>query len=398
MMISTDSIQFNLSDLDLIETDSNKSNSNLNYLNNQVLDLSENVKNGRRYRTIYMFHSVAADGRGVVFIAPSWGITDEGKPIDEGDDDEASAEHKIYVYLIQPFKDSDLSLSTRQKLSLKTAGKISAMQKKRLQQYQKEWNTTFNSSTNSNSNSNSFTYTTTTARMSKVVKLSQFRTVDDALKTASSKIKSLHSKYCGKTLSIRNSFKRMPTILLLQIPDNINNTLYSNPALRSLSDSFPIVSVPFNSIDNTSVSYPVLAWHTPAIDRAILRFADSSVWINEKVALCKYGNIPLGNIGSDPPLTVADVQFARTLKKNNHLLWIFENDSKLNFGSMNGNSNSNSNGNGNSNTGTGTGTGTGNDRGEEEEDCFMKALASVEDFSRTQTKLVNADCYSNVYL
>lgn len=41
---------------------------------------------------------------------------------------------------------------------------------------------------------------------------------------------------------------------------------------------------------------------------------------------CRYLNIPIGNLPSDVTLFGADLFFARTLQKNNFVLWCSESD------------------------------------------------------------------------
>ena len=51
-------------------------------------------------------------------------------------------------------------------------------------------------------------------------------------------------------------------------------------------------------------------------------FADILVKRIKWVCTCRYAAIPVGNLGADVMLSMADFMFARTLHQGGHLLWL----------------------------------------------------------------------------
>lgn len=56
-------------------------------------------------------------------------------------------------------------------------------------------------------------------------------------------------------------------------------------------------------------------------EHAAINCRESIQWMAEQLPFSRYAGIPLGNLTGDYPLLIADVFFARALKRENHLLW-----------------------------------------------------------------------------
>ena len=67
--------------------------------------------------------------------------------------------------------------------------------------------------------------------------------------------------------------------------------------------------------------YPALQWQVRAARRALQAVAVSGGWVREQAALTRYAHVPLGGLGPDPWLSIADVLYARNLRQANHVLW-----------------------------------------------------------------------------
>ena len=88
------------------------------------------------------------------------------------------------------------------------------------------------------------------------------------------------------------------------------------PALARL----PVARVPADPADGVKAS-PALGWQVPAAKTALARVAAHGAWLASRVAVSRYAHIPLGNLGQDWCLHVADTFFARALRDDGQLLW-----------------------------------------------------------------------------
>ena len=86
---------------------------------------------------------------------------------------------------------------------------------------------------------------------------------------------------------------------------------------------FPVIEIPFHKEDN---DYELLQWENKSIKNSILRQADLLLWFESQLSLCRYAQIPIGNLTSDHYSYVTDIIFSRHLKYSNHTLWYSETD------------------------------------------------------------------------
>ncbi|KAJ2887474.1 DNA polymerase epsilon catalytic subunit [Coemansia asiatica] len=108
--------------------------------------------------------------------------------------------------------------------------------------------------------------------------------------------------------------RRAPVVLAYQSSRPIRR-LQSD--LRALA-GFPTVPLPLHQADR---SLPAFDWQRHACRRMVTSLLQSAQWLDERVALAQYADVPLGNIPADAPLFLSDVFFARKLSLSNHVLW-----------------------------------------------------------------------------
>ncbi|CAM9091188.1 unnamed protein product, partial [Phaeothamnion confervicola] len=116
------------------------------------------------------------------------------------------------------------------------------------------------------------------------------------------------------TLAEYGRRKRGVTLVLAQTglpPPALRRRL---PALRE----FPLVPVPAAADD---ANYPALSWRLYAAQRLVQRFLRTPVWLRQRLARARYAHVPIGNVGDDAPVAMADAIFARQLRHNRHVLW-----------------------------------------------------------------------------
>ena len=89
----------------------------------------------------------------------------------------------------------------------------------------------------------------------------------------------------------------------------------SVPALAEL----PVVAVPANASDAT---YPALSWQGKAVERSLKRFLLSASVLEERLQLCRFAHIPVGNLEhSDPAVHAWDTMYGRQLRARGHVSW-----------------------------------------------------------------------------
>ncbi|KAH3743851.1 DNA polymerase epsilon catalytic subunit A [Pelomyxa schiedti] len=126
------------------------------------------------------------------------------------------------------------------------------------------------------------------------------------------------------------AFKKISNLLIESL--EMNNALLicqSNVDQRQLHKDIPTttcfctIRMPFNSND---ANFPALGWETFALGRMHKNFCEVEPWIKRQLEYALYANIPLGNIENDNFGFLADIFFARALRKNQCLLWISGNN------------------------------------------------------------------------
>lgn len=92
--------------------------------------------------------------------------------------------------------------------------------------------------------------------------------------------------------------------------------------LRSIGLSsvreFPNMHIPFLKGDSL---FPAIGWQLFAAKRMMGQFLNLEEFIEERIALCRYADIPLCNIENDYLLFLSDLFFARRLRKADMVLW-----------------------------------------------------------------------------
>ena len=68
-------------------------------------------------------------------------------------------------------------------------------------------------------------------------------------------------------------------------------------------------------------AYPLMQWQVYAAQHAVDRLIGFGGWMYEQALAAQYSHIPIGNLGENAALQIADVLFARTLKGGSRLPW-----------------------------------------------------------------------------
>eukprot|EP00934_Nitzschia_sp_Nitz4_P003410 Nitzschia sp. Nitz4//scaffold180_size44305//24137//35517//NITZ4_007241-RA/size44305-processed-gene-0.44-mRNA-1//1//CDS//3329539473//3400//frame0 len=112
-----------------------------------------------------------------------------------------------------------------------------------------------------------------------------------------------------------------PTFVLL------NSNRPATKVRRSIAtlSSLPVISLPFPpgpEHNPSSSSLPALNWEQPAVQLCHEAYLYASVVSYPKrVACARYGNLPIGNLGTEEDLTLYDIGMARMLQRNRALSW-----------------------------------------------------------------------------
>ncbi|KAJ1813719.1 DNA polymerase epsilon catalytic subunit, partial [Coemansia sp. RSA 2599] len=108
--------------------------------------------------------------------------------------------------------------------------------------------------------------------------------------------------------------RRAPVVMAYQSPRPMRRL---QADLRALA-GFPTVALPLHQADR---ALPAFDWQRHACRRMVTSLLQSAQWLEERVSLAQYADVPLGNIPADAPLFLSDVFFARKLSLSNHVLW-----------------------------------------------------------------------------
>jgi hypothetical protein len=125
---------------------------------------------------------------------------------------------------------------------------------------------------------------------------------------------------CNDALADYIRERRGPTIVCAQGSGAIQEARHWRSMLSQLTN-FPMVIVPANSKDSV---FAMFGWQQRLCNLMIQRFMFFPDWYEDRLGCARYAHIPLGNLGNDVTMTMADVLFARQLEYNRHLLWAAE--------------------------------------------------------------------------
>ncbi|KAL6048727.1 DNA polymerase epsilon catalytic subunit [Balamuthia mandrillaris] len=270
---------------------------------------------GDRYRCLYLYHSLTADGhRGVYVLFPSWtesSQTQQPAASEENNEPYSSAassyqpRFRAIVYLVHPSTHAAPSKTLQKKLEELLSP-------------------------------------------DRLVQVQHFTSTSSA------------QKALQKQLRTYRAVGSKPTILLTQVSSSsstIAEMASSNvPALKE----YPKVCIAGNAGDNV---YPAFGWETWIAQVIAQRFKHSTTWLKDQIGFSRYVKVPLGNFTPDYTILIADVFFARLLKRESHLLW-FSETNRPDLG------------------------------GTEEDDNYFSAVAITEDL--VQPEISVADCYDRI--
>ena len=109
-----------------------------------------------------------------------------------------------------------------------------------------------------------------------------------------------------------------PSMLVWESNVSVESVLGSAMAIRRL----PIVTLSFYMPD---ANFPSTHWQLPALKMATARCGALALWMQQRIELSKWAQIPLGDWNTDWVLQAADTFFARALRSNQQVLWIGKN-------------------------------------------------------------------------
>jgi len=129
--------------------------------------------------------------------------------------------------------------------------------------------------------------------------------------------------FAGANEAINSQFKSSQgaTFILL------NSNRPSSQLRRYMSTfaSFPVISMAFPpgpAHDPNLSTLPALGWEQPAVQLSLEAYLFMVVVSYPKRAsYCRYGHVPVGNLGADENTTVYDVSLSRLIQKNRALSW-----------------------------------------------------------------------------
>ncbi|KAK8845494.1 DNA polymerase epsilon catalytic subunit A [Kwoniella newhampshirensis] len=87
-------------------------------------------------------------------------------------------------------------------------------------------------------------------------------------------------------------------------------------ARAPIFSEFPFITFKMGKEEEAS-----LMWLLQTSRRMVGQYLRLSSWIGGQIEIAAHYDVPVGNLGSDPPVLLADIEFARRLKAQDMLLW-----------------------------------------------------------------------------
>jgi len=107
--------------------------------------------------------------------------------------------------------------------------------------------------------------------------------------------------------------RRGPTSLIFQAS---NPEVLINAAPRLAE--FPYLQVPYHQNDDT---FPALDWQRALTSKMFHNFSVVGDVLSEMIQMCRYADLPIGNLGTDSPVHMIDLIYSKALVEQNFLLW-----------------------------------------------------------------------------
>ena len=128
--------------------------------------------------------------------------------------------------------------------------------------------------------------------------------------------------YAGANEAISTQSKSNgPTFILL----NTSRPVAYIRRYMSIFSTFPVIPMAFPpgpAHDPTQSSLPSLNWEAPAVQLSLEAYLFMTIIsFPKRVSYCRYGQVPLGNLGQDENNMVFDVSLSRLIFKNRALSW-----------------------------------------------------------------------------
>ncbi|KAJ3354202.1 DNA polymerase epsilon catalytic subunit [Kappamyces sp. JEL0680] len=116
-------------------------------------------------------------------------------------------------------------------------------------------------------------------------------------------------------LGLKSATGGKPLILLLQSAKSLK--FYRNSGVAALRE-FPTMLVATHKLDS---AFPAIGWQRYALDRMFAQLFTLPIFIEARIGLARYGNVPVCNIENDYNIFLADLFYARRLKRLEHVMW-----------------------------------------------------------------------------
>ncbi|GMK56709.1 hypothetical protein CspeluHIS016_0305490 [Cutaneotrichosporon spelunceum] len=87
-------------------------------------------------------------------------------------------------------------------------------------------------------------------------------------------------------------------------------------ARHAVFSEFPVITVRPMKEEEAG-----LMWQVDAARRMIVQYLRLSAWISSQIEIAAHYDVPLGNLGDDTPIFLADLEYSRRLKQQDMLLW-----------------------------------------------------------------------------
>ncbi|KAK4686206.1 DNA polymerase epsilon subunit 1, partial [Tremellales sp. Uapishka_1] len=110
---------------------------------------------------------------------------------------------------------------------------------------------------------------------------------------------------------------------LQALPRGLNTIALCSPFEHSYYQAkAPVFSdFPFITFKAGKEEEPSLMWLLNTSRKMVAQYLKLSVWLKDQIDIAAHYDVPVGNLGPDPPVFLADIDFARRLKQQDMILW-----------------------------------------------------------------------------
>ncbi|KAI9254659.1 hypothetical protein BY458DRAFT_558768 [Sporodiniella umbellata] len=121
-------------------------------------------------------------------------------------------------------------------------------------------------------------------------------------------------KALNKALSIYQDARKGKTMLVIDSPQSSIDLIQQAQVISE----FPFIRLP---VTGQSKKKDLLNWIVPTLKQHFRCYVSLGATIQERLSQARYANVPFCNIPKDPQVFMCDILFARTLIKNDMVIW-----------------------------------------------------------------------------